>query len=181
MNLLNNLLTNPKHDSYYMVDANMIVGYIKNYNTVWNNYVDTLSKKGKRFFVLPRIAKEINQQIPPEFTVLSSNYDCDVKLKYAYQELLNQLNISNITKFETDSKWLLESGFCSATNDDIPYEAFFKNQVFAITANASLIRKIIKRPENRVKIEKIVDDHGLEHLIDIRYFDFHDGSFADYK
>lgn len=181
---LKNLAINPNHDDYYIVDANMIISYMNNNIKYWNDYVDFMSTKGPRFFVTPRIAKEVTRgPIPKQFVILRDDYDfndIDLRVDYAYKQLLLDLNIPHHEKFVNDAKWLLECGYCMSINEYIPVESLFKNEVFAITSNAGAIRRFIKNPLKRKIFETAVDNNGLEHLITIRTMSL-DGSFVDYS
>lgn len=179
MSSLRQLIDDPNHDAYYMVDANMVIGYINNSMYDWNEYVDKISLRGKRLFIMPRIAAEITRgEIPSQFTILQTDVDHSVDL--AYYALLKDLNIKDSRKLKTDVRWLLEIGYCSSIHPDIPVEALCNGKVFAITANATIIRRLIIDPIKRNIFEKVVDDYGLEHLIDIRAVNRNNGQIIDY-
>jgi hypothetical protein len=176
------LLADPSHDAYYFVDTNMIIAYCKDEIPDWIAYVDFLSAKGKRFFVTERIAKEFTMlpTLPSAFHVFTSD-DADYRARMAYPVLMRRFE-SNQAKFSTDLHWLLESGFCMSICPDIPLTALANTgRVFAITANAHIIRRFIRTPDGRRKFEKVVDEQGLDHLADIRGVCMCAGTFEDFS
>lgn len=176
------LQADARHDAYYFVDTNMIIAYVKNEIPGWCAYVDFLAAKGKRFFVTKRIRDEFLMlpNLPPQFHLFES-IDADYRAKCAYPDLMTEFNCTD-KKFSTDLHWLLESGFCMSINADIPELALGnKGNVFAITANAHLIRRFIRSPAGRKKFEKVVDQHGLDHLADIRGISTVHGTFEDFS
>jgi hypothetical protein len=183
---LYSFINDPKHNSYYVVDANMIIGYMLNsFKGGWNNYVDYMSLRGPRFFVTSRIASEITiGTIPPQFTILKGDEfdfdDINDKVENGYNALITALQIPDNDKYKTDIYWLLEAGYCGAVCSNIPYQAHFNKNVFAITANAVIIRKMIKDIKRRQIFETIINQSSLEHLANIRFFNGNKGTFIDY-
>ena len=156
----------------------MIIAYRNNEISGWVEYVDFLAAKGKRLFVTERFRKEFTGDLPAQFHIYKSQ-EADIRAQRAYPVVMNRFGV-NTTKFATDLHWLLEAGQCMCICEDIPLLAIGNpGNVFALTSNASLIRRFIKTPEGRSKLEKIVDEQGLDHLADIRGVHF-DGSFEDY-
>lgn len=175
------LLKDPEHDAYYMVDVNMVIGYMNDSIKDWKEYANKLSTNGERLFVTPRIAEEITirSKIPNLFTVLQSDVEKSINL--AYYALLKDLNIKDSRKLKTDVRWLLEAGYVISMHPDVSADSLCNGNVFAITANAAIIRKLISDPIRRNIFEKVVDDYGLEHLIDIRAVNRNNGTFIDYN
>ena len=159
----------------------MIIAYVKDEIPGWRAYVDFLAAKGKRFFVTRRIRDEfLGTNLPPQFHIFDST-DADYRAKNAYPHLMKEFNCSD-KKVSTDLHWLLESGFCMSICEDIPLLALGnKGNVFAITANAHLILRFIKLPEDRQKFEQVVNQHGLDHLADIRGVSTELGTFEDFS
>ena len=182
MNSFSALIAVPDHDAYYFVDTNMIIAYVKDEIPGWRAYVDFLAAKGKRFFVTKRIRDEFTMvpDLPSQFNVFESA-DADYRAKFAYPYLMDIFGCSD-KKMSTDLHWLLECGFCMSICEDIPLRALGnKGNVFAITANEHLIRRFIRSPDGRKKFEKVVDDHGLDHLADIRGVSMSRGIFEDFS
>jgi hypothetical protein len=77
-------------------------------------------------------------------------------------------------------RWVLESGYCLHSCEKIPLEAFMgeERKVFALTMNANLVHRFLSSPDHRKILEKIVDDYGLEHLVDVRLLSS-DGTYDD--
>ncbi len=173
------LLTDPNHDCYYLVDTNIVFSYVRDDVPGLRQYVDTLSQKGKRFFLTERIASEVvSMPIPPQFQVYRSAHLSAI-VERAYAAVMREFGCTS-RKFQTDVKWLLEAGYCLAENEHIPPLANASDgMTFALTGNASVIRKFLGASDWRKKIERIVDNHALEHLADIRKLDMRTGGFHD--
>ena len=76
-------------------------------------------------------------------------------------------------------RWVLECGHCLHSCEDIPIEFLLKSgSAFALTLNAKLVHRFLRSEDSRAKLERIVDDNGLEHLADLRLLHTN-GSFED--
>ena len=173
------LLKDPDHDCYYMVDTNIVFGYVKDDVPGLRHYVDTLSQKGKRFFVTERIAAEVVlESIPSPFYIYKSS-QLNTLVDRAYDVVMREFGCIS-RKFQTDIKWLLEAGYCLAECDHIPPMASASDgMTFAMTGNAPVIGKFLGSADRCRKFERIVDNYALEHLADIRKLDMDTGGFHD--
>lgn len=176
---LDMLLEDPDHDCYYFVDTNIIIAYHKNESPSLKRYIDHLSQKGPRFFVTHRIAAEFTlAPIPPVFQVFHEA-DAVVRADLAYFDILAAFRLRPTSnKFHTDVRWVLESGFCLHSCEQIPVEEIIRGRAFALTMNAKLVHRFLQCPDKRRQFEKIVDEHALEHLADLRLLS-QNGSFRD--
>lgn len=167
------------HDAYYFVDTNIIIGYHHDSVPGLRQYVDFVSRNGKRFFITERILKEVvTIPVPPPFHVYRSPIAA-VLVDRAYPTLMREFGCRS-AKFETDVKWLLEAGYCLAECSDIPPEAAANDgKCFAMTGNAVVLRKFLGTSEGCKKFETIVDNFALEHLANIRRINMSTGSFED--
>jgi hypothetical protein len=183
------LLNEEGHDCYYSVDTNMIIFYVNGKLPGWVDYVDHLSAKGKRFFVTNAIYEEYNKGLGRQITEYSlpspfhrlDDEDASYKASIAYPALMKEFNISpDNTHFAIDARWILESGYCIAASLDIPEAAVVeRGKVFAITCNAKLIQRLFNSLTKRRTFENIVNQHGLEHLVNMRSVSVKDGTFLD--
>jgi len=166
-------------EAFYFVDTNIVFGYYNDEVPGLKDYVDLLSKNGKRFFITERILKEVvSIPVPTPFHVYRSPTAAALADR-AYPQVMREFACTS-PKFETDVKWLLESGYCLAECPDIPPEAVANEGVcFAMTGNAVVLRKFLGSPQGRRKFETIVDNYALEHLADIRRINMQTGHFED--
>ena len=167
----------------------MIIFYVNGKLPGWVDYVDHLSAKGKRFFVTNAIYEEYNKGLGRQITEYSlpspfhrlDDEDASYKASIAYPALMKEVNISpDNADFAYDARWVLESGYCIAASLDIPDAAVLeRGKVFAITCNAKFIQRLLNSPTKRRTFEKVVNQYGLEHLINIRSVVVKDGTFLD--
>ena len=176
---LSDLLLDATHDAYYFVDTNIIFAYHQNTVPGLREYIDSISRKGKRFFITERILKEVTTiPVPPPFHVYRSSTAIALAER-AYPFLMREFACKS-AKFETDVKWLLEAGYCIAECNDIPPEsAANEGACFAMTGNAVVLRKFLGTRQGRKKFEAVVDNFALEHLANIRRIDMCTGCFED--
>ena len=174
------LTADPNHDCYYSVDSNMIISYIANDIPGWREYVDHMSRKGKRFFITQEVMRK-NPILPPAFHLFNDTEGA-TRAKRALSTLLNEFGIpeeaSSAKKFSNDLQWLLQSGFSISGCPDIPELSILSGNTFAITANAKLDRRFLYNPDQRWIFETVVNDCALEHLADVRTV-AGNGSFVD--
>lgn len=169
----------PDHDAYYFVDTSVVFSYHRNDVPGLKKYVDFLSLKGKRFFVTERIHREITSITLPNPFHVYNNPEASALANRAYPTLMREFACKS-PKFERDTKWLLEAGFCLASCEDIPPEIVANDgRVFAMTGNAAFIRKFLGTPQGRAKFETVVDNFSLEHLANIRKLNMATGCFED--
>ena len=177
------LLADPKHQSYYFVDTNIISAYVKNEIPSLTCYINRLCSDGRpHFFVTSRIATEfkidgVRGEIPRQFFVFSDN-DADQKAEWAYKAVMKRFNVKT-DKFGVDMRWLLECGSCLHSCEHIPLEALSSpGSAFALTLNAKMVHRFLRSEKHRHELEEIVDEYGLEHLADLRLLRV-DGTFED--
>jgi hypothetical protein len=63
-------LNNMSHDDVYLLDSNLVIGYLKDDITGWKNWADDHIKLGKKFLLLPQTITEISVKhpiLPPGF------------------------------------------------------------------------------------------------------------------
>ena len=174
------LSNDDSHVAYYFVDTNIIIAYDKKEIPSLNRYVDKLALLGKHFFVTERIANEYTvhgRTVPPPFTIFHDD-DADKRADSSYQEVMEKFDVTS-NKFGVDMRWVLECGHCLHSCEDIPIELLLKGgSAFALTLNAKLVHRFLRSKEHRAKLERIVDDNGLEHLADLRLLHTN-GTFED--
>ena len=168
------LIADPSHDCYYSADANMVISYMANDIPGWREYVDHMSRKGKRFFITNVIHQEVTRKtpvLPPTFHLFNDTEGA-TRAKRALATLLTKFGIpsdaSNAKKFSNDLQWLLQSGYSISGCPDIPELDILSGKAFAITANAKLVRRFLYNPDKRTAFETVVDHCALEHLADVR-------------
>jgi hypothetical protein len=169
---LDSLLDDPLHDCYYFVDTNIIIAYHNHQLPVLNRYIDVLASKGPRFFVTDRIAGEFSAVPLPQVFHRFHHSDAVIRADQAYPQVVREFELPSCnSKFKTDLRWLLESGFCIHACDDIPVKEILRGRAFALTMNAKLIHRFLRSRDMRLKFERIVDENALEHLADLRLLD----------
>ena len=178
------LTADPGHDSYYSVDSNMVISYIANDIPGWREYVDHMSRKGKRFFITNVIHQEVSRKnpiLPPAFHLFNDT-EGETRAKRALATLLNAFGIpedaSSARKFSNDLQWLLQSGYSISGCPDIPELCILSGKALAITTNAKLVRRFLYNPAQHTAFETVVDECALEHLADVRTVGCN-GTFAD--
>jgi hypothetical protein len=173
------LLDDPHHDCFYFVDTSIVIAYQHQQLPVLNRYIDTLAAKGPRFFVTDRIAAEFPSV--PLHGVFHRYHHADAvtRADQAYTKVLREFDLPpNDSKFKTDLRWLLETGFCIHACESIPVLQILRHRAFALTTNAKLVHRFLRDQGMRLRFEKIVDDNALEHLADLRLLNS-TGSFSD--
>ncbi len=76
-------------------------------------------------------------------------------------------------------KWILESGFLAASNEDTA-GAHEMGKLFAITSDHALIEKFIDTPYSRKIFERIIAENGLNSFVNIRFVDLNTKKNKDY-
>ncbi len=156
----------------------MVIKYVKNELPIFNQYVDLLAGRGKRFFLTTRIKNQLNFIPPSQFHVFDDK-EAYVKANSAYPEVRDLFNVkAKHDKYFTDVTWLLECGYCIATCEDIPPQDILAGKAFAMTSNCQLLNRFLRDAKQREKFEGIVDRCGLEHLAGVRRVNY-DGTLDD--
>ena len=79
------LMNDQAPDCIYLVDAELIKAYVSKTMPKWNEYVDYVSKKRRRFFVTAMVRSLLNFRLPPPFLPsedpdYESNIDFNVEI-----------------------------------------------------------------------------------------------------
>jgi len=172
------------HDDIYILDANLIIGYVENSIPLWTKWVDDHVAAKKQLFVLPRSAAEVNGGLPDKgpFVILnSSDKKPDNILDHVYEEICTELDIKGKvrSKLKTDLKVVAEVGYAAASSEMISDEDLLADKVVFASNNFKCIKRVLNTKEKREKVEKALDKHGLEHLIKVRGV-LSDGTYEDF-
>jgi hypothetical protein len=173
-------------DCVYFVDAALIKAYVSRQMPLWNEYVDYVSKKGRRFFATALIRSHLGFRLPPPFypydepDYLKTDFKVEISLPF----LFKIFKIKSY-RYAHDLRWVFGSGcgltICMRTHLEAKATVLgYRITAFAITANADLVRRFLKNRIDRKKFEKVVRFSSLGHLADVRAVDLKSGTFRDY-
>ena len=147
---------------YYIVDTNIDKPQLTNFiNKPENNffYTNTVKKEIRRSSeALP------NKIIPDVFKFVDSKVHSST-IDFILADLQVSIGLSDIRlkKFRNDLSIIIEAGFICY---DITPENDYKGALL-LTNNLKLYKKFIRNQSNQEKLERAIDLHGLEHLIEI--------------
>jgi hypothetical protein len=180
------LMNDQAPDFLYFVDAELIQAYDTRKIPKWNEYVDYVSKKGRRFFATALVRSRLRFRLPPPFHPYDEpNYpETDFKVETSLPLLFKIFKIKSY-RFAHDLRWVFGSGCgliqCQFTHLEAAAMGVASPVVcIAITSNDDLVQRFFKRSTDRKKFEKVVHISGLGHLADVRAVDFKSGTYRDY-
>lgn len=174
------------HSDVYIVDSNLLIGYVKNYIVGWKDWASAHIALGNKFYILEQTLKEVTVKtpnLPDGFELLKVIlFQCQLEhegfgkpqhnLDVIYNEIAKELNIQGKLKekLKIDIELIGAAGYYAAAADpsQISDEDFFADRVVFASNNFMAIKRIVSTEERRKIVEKILDDAGFEHLITVR-------------
>lgn len=149
---------------FYLLDTNIIIAYINHEN---NKLTEFLEDHQNVFYYTETVQKEINEKhknIPAIFKFVKANIPAN-KIVLILDQIVDDIKLTPIQrdKFLKDLTIILEAGF-------VCYDITLPNdytEPHLLTHNLKLYNKFISNPKNKIKLEKIIDLNGLEHLIEV--------------
>jgi hypothetical protein len=145
---------------FYIVDTNIIISYMRNEDPPLVNFINN----NKCFYTNTVHDELFNEQIPKVFKYVDSEIKPE-RIVSALKDIQKTLGLTEkgLKNFHNDLSIILEAGYiCYDITEPNDY-----NGARLLTHNLKLFKKFIKAPIRREKLEKEIDLHGFEHLIDI--------------
>jgi len=167
-------------DDIYIVDSNLVIGYVQDDITGWKTWVDHyLSSSGRKFLMLPQTVEEVSikcTDFPPGFVALCLEDEMlkksQRKLDTVFSEIAKEFKIGRKMqlKLKTDIELIVEAGYYAgcAVSEQICAEDYLQDRVVFASANFRAIQRLLGTKEKRDLVEKLIDNNGFEHLITVR-------------
>lgn len=174
-------------DDLYLLDTDLVIAYKQNKSHGWTAFVDDYISKNGSFYLLPRVV-ELAGQLPPGFVPLKLEEEGDGKshrgIYYLINTIFKSLDIKG--KYADQLRLDLENVLiayyyaAAASVEQIPDEKIFKDKVFFATSNLPMLKLVFGSAEKCRKVERLVDNHGFEHLVEVRMIFLKNNTWSDY-
>lgn len=161
-------------DDVYILDSNLVIGYINDDIPGWRVWADKYLARGKKFLLLEMTMNEVSvmhPHLPPGFELLVMEDQIpQAFLDGVYEEVANAFNLVGKTRInmKTDIELLALAGYAAASSPQISDEDIFGDRVVFASNNFKCVKRVLYTEQKRKTFEKIIDDKGLEHLITVR-------------
>mmetsp|Transcript_69509 Transcript_69509/g.85237 ORF Transcript_69509/g.85237 Transcript_69509/m.85237 type:complete len:206 (-) Transcript_69509:169-786(-) len=169
-----------KLDETYVCDANIPIGYKRNDIKGFNEFHSEYTQHGKKFLVLPIFASKVRGGLPNGFELLKYREKGGTAISAATNEFMDYFSYygrrwNDIT--QDDLPGLIEAGWAMSTADEeqINLDDALSDKVWFLTGNMQYVTKLLKIPDRLIRLERIIDLHGLEHLAPVKAM-YMDGS-----
>ena len=108
---------------------------------------------------------------------------CAEKLQvihYFVNKMLSLVIVVFYCVCQVDIRSIAIAGYAAASaTQQISTEAFLGDKAVYALANFEVVKRFLDTPDKIKRFEKIIDEHGLEHLITVRYIS--GGQWKDYN
>eukprot|EP01113_Clastostelium_recurvatum_P025288 TRINITY_DN30420_c0_g1_i1.p1 TRINITY_DN30420_c0_g1~~TRINITY_DN30420_c0_g1_i1.p1 ORF type:complete len:251 (+),score=24.25 TRINITY_DN30420_c0_g1_i1:12-764(+) len=164
------------HEKVLVCDSNLIIAYHKKEFPKWTNWVDDHHALHRKLFYLPRIIETGDMRWPsvanihPVFQKLDTPHPVvEQTRKSALADLAVALKLTDkaVDEMNVDLSLILEVGLYVGLSKMISDEDIFNQRVFLASRNFICLQRTLGTNDKRAKFERVIDDHGLEHLLPV--------------
>lgn len=175
-------------DDLYLLDTNLVIAYKQNESHVWTTFVDDYIRNNGSFFLLPQVVEELGGLLPPGFVPLKLELEGDGKSQISIDFLVNavieSLDIKgkNAEKMRLSLEILVIAGYyaAAASTEHISDEKLFDGKVYFASSNLRMLKRILGSKQKCREVERLIDLHGYEHLIDVRMIILETDTWSEY-